>query len=151
MRFYSIENSEEPQNFGSPPSCPLVAHGVGGSALAKADLSAIAASATAEAFPNVTGSRQKAIHKIASFRQKWVLSGCLAPAKIARATRLAKAQITKGEKMNADESPNSKDSKSGKTIWAFDLGKGSLGEAVRCGDILLDIVSSIPDPSPPND
>ena len=25
----------------------------------------------------------------------------------------------------------------GKTIWAFDLGKGSIGEAVRCGDKFL--------------
>jgi CRISPR-associated endonuclease Csn1 len=36
-----------------------------------------------------------------------------------------------GKKMNVETS------KSGETIWAFDLGKGSIGEAVRCGDKFL--------------
>jgi len=34
--------------------------------------------------------------------------------------------------MNAETS-----SEHGKTTWAFDLGKGSIGEAVRCGDKFL--------------
>jgi hypothetical protein len=32
---------------------------------------------------------------------------------------------------------NAETSKAGKTTWAFDLGKGSIGEAVRCGDKFL--------------
>ena len=32
---------------------------------------------------------------------------------------------------------NAETSKAGKTVWAFDLGKGSIGEAVRCGDKFL--------------
>ena len=32
---------------------------------------------------------------------------------------------------------NAEPSKSGKTIWAFDLGKGSIGEAVRDGNQFL--------------
>jgi hypothetical protein len=32
---------------------------------------------------------------------------------------------------------NEEPSKTGKTVWAFDLGKGSIGEAVRCGDKFL--------------
>jgi hypothetical protein len=37
------------------------------------------------------------------------------------------ASQNKGKKMNVETS------KSGETIWAFDLGKASIGEAVRPG------------------
>ena len=51
---------------------------------------------------------------------------------------------------------NAETSKAGKTVWAFDLGKGSIGEAVRCGDKFLHKASllippSLRKPKPPLD
>jgi hypothetical protein len=58
--------------------------------------------------------------------RKWVLAGGFVSAII-----LPSPQNEGKKKMNAETS------KAGKTVWAFDLGKGSIGEAVRCGDQFL--------------
>ncbi len=58
--------------------------------------------------------------------RKWALAGGFASATI-----FPTAQ-NKGKKKMNTETP-----KAGNTIWAFDLGKGSIGEAVRCGDKFL--------------
>jgi hypothetical protein len=58
--------------------------------------------------------------------RKWGLAGGSAWAII-----LPASQNEGKKKMNVETS------KAGKTVRAFDLGKGSIGEAVRCGDKFL--------------